>query len=124
MTPMYFLNLYLQLAYTSKVKQDLNFLFPRYNATMYSRVAHLLNLSTLDVHCVRFSYSVLAAAALYIAANPSLATAVSGESECCDVCIELLAGEERDRVFLWIIALRLLLSSCSLVCLSIHVCDG
>lgn len=78
MTPIYWLKVFMQLTYQGKARHDLGFLFPQFSATLYTRVAHLLDLSTLDIGSLRFSYSVLAAGALYLACNAQLAVTVSG----------------------------------------------
>ena len=38
---------------------------PSYSTELFSKVAHLLDLSMLDINCLQYSYSVIAAAALY-----------------------------------------------------------
>uniref|UniRef100_A0A1B6J588 Uncharacterized protein n=1 Tax=Homalodisca liturata TaxID=320908 RepID=A0A1B6J588_9HEMI len=80
-TPISWLKTFLQICYNDKARHSLGFMFPQFSPTIFSRVAHLLNLCTLDISSLRFSYSTLAASALYLALSPHLATHVSGLSD-------------------------------------------
>jgi len=80
-TPIYWLKVFLQIGYQGQARHDLGFCFPQFSPALYQRVAHLLDLSTLDVGCLRYSYSVLAAAAIYLACSTELAVQVSGLAE-------------------------------------------
>ncbi|XP_054278740.1 G1/S-specific cyclin-E1-like isoform X3 [Macrosteles quadrilineatus] len=80
-TPLYWLKVFLQIAYQNQARHDLGFYFPQFSPTLYTRVATLLDFCTLDVGSLRFSYSVLAAAAIYLACSTELAVQVSGLAE-------------------------------------------
>lgn len=76
------LSTYLQISAARKEKKgkggERNFLFPGFSACSFVQVAQLLDLCMLDVDCLRFTYSILAASAIHHMVSPSMASAVSG----------------------------------------------
>ncbi|XP_077542831.1 cyclin E [Haemaphysalis longicornis] len=75
------LSTYLQISAARKEKKgkgEQNFLFPGFSACSFVQVAQLVDLCMLDVDCLRFTYSVLAASAIHHMISPSVASAVSG----------------------------------------------
>ncbi|KAM9301980.1 G1/S-specific cyclin-E1 [Gastrophryne carolinensis] len=75
MTMVSWLNVYLQVAYIQELQQ---FLLPQYPQQTYIQIVELLDLCTLDVGCLEFPYSVLAASALYHFSSAGLVEKVSG----------------------------------------------
>lgn len=75
------LSTYLQLCYKDKARHKLGFVFPQFAGDLFKRISQLLDLSTLDVNCLNFSYSVLAASSLYLVCSKSLALRVSALEE-------------------------------------------
>merc|ERR1719285_1597083 len=69
MTPNAWMRMYLQILHGSKIPNDDSFSLPAYSGLPFSRVMQLLDLAVLDVGSLEFSYSVLAASALYHAEN-------------------------------------------------------
>ncbi|XP_018320665.1 G1/S-specific cyclin-E1 isoform X1 [Agrilus planipennis] len=86
MTPSGWLNLYMQIHYDAasvrrqKLREGLNrdFVFPQYSAYQFVRASHLMDLFSLDPGYLRFSYSVIAAAAMYFIFGKRVALTVSG----------------------------------------------
>merc|ERR1719220_3258640 len=78
MTPNAWMRMYLQILHGSKIPNDDSFSLPAYSGLPFSRVMQLLDLAVLDVGSLEFSYSVLAASALYHAENEEVALSVSG----------------------------------------------
>lgn len=74
------LNTYLQVAAKKekKNKEDENFLYPGFSACSFIQVAQLVDLCMLDVDCLQFTYSIIAASAIHHMMSPALASAVSG----------------------------------------------
>lgn len=77
------LNVYLQVAADTEKRgtgtnEDENFLHPRFSTCAFARVAQLVDLCMLDIECLQFPYSVIAATALHHMATPAVASAVSG----------------------------------------------
>lgn len=74
------LNTYLQVAAKKdkKNKEDENFLYPGFSACSFVQVAQLVDLCMLDVDCLQFTYSIIAASAIHHMMSPALASAVSG----------------------------------------------
>lgn len=75
MTVVSWLNVYLQVAYTRELQQ---FLLTQYPQQTYIQIIELLDLCILDVNCLEYPYSVLAASALYHFSNAELVEKVSG----------------------------------------------
>ncbi|KAG8562683.1 hypothetical protein GDO81_015768 [Engystomops pustulosus] len=75
MTVVSWLNVYLQVAYSKELQQ---FLLPQYPQQTYIQIVELLDLCILDIGCLEYPYSVLAASALYHFSNAELVEKVSG----------------------------------------------
>ncbi|XP_073411130.1 G1/S-specific cyclin-E1 isoform X2 [Dendrobates tinctorius] len=60
------LDIYLQVAYSKDLQ---HFLLPQYPHTAYLKIMELLDLVTLDVRSLEYSYRILAASALYHCTN-------------------------------------------------------
>lgn len=75
MTVVSWLNVYLQVAYSRELQQ---FLRTQYPQQTYIQIVELLDLCILDVNCLEYPYSVLAASALYHFSNAELVEKVSG----------------------------------------------
>lgn len=81
------LNLYMQIHYDAHnvVRQKLhreinkNFLFPQYSGYQFVRASQVIDLFSLDPGFLRFSYSVIAAAAMYFIFGKKDALSVSGK---------------------------------------------
>ncbi|XP_037558705.1 G1/S-specific cyclin-E1-like [Dermacentor silvarum] len=88
------LNTYLQIAAKKEKrdKEDMNFLHPGFSACSFVQVAQLVDLCMLDVDCLQFAYSAVAASAIHHMMSPTLASAVSGykTADLAD-CIEWMA---------------------------------
>jgi cyclin E len=78
MTPQAWMKMYFQIAHGSKAPCDSAFSMPAYSGLPFSRVMQLLDLAMLDVGCLEFTYSVLAASALYHSDNDTMALHTSG----------------------------------------------
>ncbi|XP_063802109.1 G1/S-specific cyclin-E1 isoform X2 [Pseudophryne corroboree] len=75
MTVVAWLNVYLQVAYMKELQQ---FLLPQYPQQTYIQVVELLDLCILDIGCLEYPYSAVAASALYHFSNAELVEKVSG----------------------------------------------
>ncbi|XP_018408378.1 PREDICTED: G1/S-specific cyclin-E1 [Nanorana parkeri] len=75
MTMVSWLNIYLQVAYIRELQ---HFLLPQYPQETYIQIVELLDLCILDIGCLEYPYSVLAASALYHFSNAELVEKVSG----------------------------------------------
>nr|DBA16811.1 TPA: hypothetical protein GDO54_002348 [Pyxicephalus adspersus] len=75
MTVVSWLNIYLQIAYIRELQ---HFLLPQYPQEMYIQIVELLDLCVLDIGCLEFPYSVLAASALYHFSNAEMVEKVTG----------------------------------------------
>ncbi|XP_068117149.1 G1/S-specific cyclin-E1 isoform X2 [Hyperolius riggenbachi] len=75
MTAVSWLNVYLQVAYGKELQ---HFLLPQCPQQTYIRIVELLDLCILDIGCLAFPYSVLAAAVLYHFSNAELVDKVTG----------------------------------------------
>ncbi|XP_069822319.1 G1/S-specific cyclin-E1 [Dendropsophus ebraccatus] len=75
MTVVSWLNVFLQVAYSRELQ---HFLLPQYPQQTYIQIIELLDLCILDVNCLEYPYSVLAASALYHFSNAELVEKVSG----------------------------------------------
>ncbi|XP_050302535.1 G1/S-specific cyclin-E1 [Anthonomus grandis grandis] len=86
MTPSDWLNLYMQIHFQApsvvrrRLHQDTtrNFLFPQYSGYQFTRASQLLDAFSLDPGFLKFSYSTLAAAAMYFMYGKQVAADVSG----------------------------------------------
>ena len=86
MTPTSWLNLYMQIHCNSENlrKQRLhmdvtnNFHFPQYSAYQFVRASYFIDLFSMDPGFLRFSYSVIAAAAIYYIIDKETALMSSG----------------------------------------------
>ncbi|XP_064466374.1 G1/S-specific cyclin-E-like [Ornithodoros turicata] len=76
------LNVYLQVAADIERREsgneEENFLHPRFSTCAFARVAQLVDLCMLDIECLQFPYSIVAATALHHMMTPAIASAVSG----------------------------------------------
>ncbi|XP_022092193.1 G1/S-specific cyclin-E-like [Acanthaster planci] len=73
------LNIYLQLSRRSHTtRSSHNFLLPEYSGHQFVQIAQLLDLCILDIGCLQFDYSVIAASALYHMTSQELALEVTG----------------------------------------------
>ncbi|XP_038070026.1 G1/S-specific cyclin-E-like [Patiria miniata] len=73
------LNIYLQLSRRSHTtRSNHNFLLPEYSGHQFVQVAQLLDLCILDLGCLQFDYSIVAASALYHMMSQELALEVTG----------------------------------------------
>ncbi|KAH8020119.1 hypothetical protein HPB51_024839 [Rhipicephalus microplus] len=73
------LNTYLQIAAKKEKRgKDMNFLHPGFSACSFVQVAQLVDLCMLDVDCLQFKYSAIAASAIHHMMSPTLASTVSG----------------------------------------------
>ncbi|KAL1489143.1 hypothetical protein ABEB36_014085 [Hypothenemus hampei] len=86
MTPSDWLNLYMQIHFQApsvvrrKLLQDTtrNFLFPQYSGYQFTRASQMIDAFSLDPGFLKFSYSTLAAAAMYFMYGKQVALDVSG----------------------------------------------
>ncbi|XP_073515752.1 G1/S-specific cyclin-E1 [Phyllobates terribilis] len=69
------LNIYLQVAYSKELQ---HFLLPQYPQKSYLQIMELLDLCTLDVRSLEYSYRVLTAAALYHCTDPEYLQEMTG----------------------------------------------
>lgn len=58
------LNVYMQIESSDSSRPN-TFIYPQYGGLQFSQAAQLLDLATLDEGCLKFSYSYIAAAAIY-----------------------------------------------------------
>ncbi|XP_071785357.1 G1/S-specific cyclin-E-like [Asterias amurensis] len=73
------LNIYLQLSKGNHtVHSNHNFLLPEYSGHQFVNIAQLLDLCILDIGCLQFPYSVVAASALYHMTSQELVLEVTG----------------------------------------------
>ena len=56
-----------------------DFMIPGYPSQFFAQIAHLLDLSMLDINCLQFNYSVIAASALYHFTNEATVFQCSGK---------------------------------------------
>ncbi|KAM3919566.1 G1/S-specific cyclin-E1 [Leptodactylus fuscus] len=75
LTAVFWLNVYLQVAYIRELQK---FLIPQYPQHMYLKTVQLLDLCILDVEFLEYPYSILAASVLYYFSNAELVINVSG----------------------------------------------
>ncbi len=68
----------LQFIYQKLENKNKNMLTPHFSSTLFKRLCQLLDLVTLDITSLRFSYGVLVAAAIYILVDKKLAISTSG----------------------------------------------
>ncbi|CAH1779601.1 unnamed protein product [Owenia fusiformis] len=93
MTVNSWLNVYLQLANHENVTQSSKeFVVPQYSSHVFVQIARLLDLCMLDLGCLQFSYSQIAASALYHVSTEHVALAVSGFSALdLQACVQWMA---------------------------------
>ncbi|KAJ8302615.1 hypothetical protein KUTeg_019011 [Tegillarca granosa] len=73
------LNVYLQLANIEHmVETEHGFVYPQFSSHAFVQIVRLLDLCMLDIGCLQFTYSVLAASALYHLTNRETTLSVSG----------------------------------------------
>ncbi|XP_064168964.1 G1/S-specific cyclin-E1 [Anguilla rostrata] len=75
LTSISWLNIYMQVAY---LKDSGEVLIPQYPQATFVQIAELLDVCVLDVKCLEFSYSMLAASALFHFSSVELVEKVSG----------------------------------------------
>ncbi|XP_057658839.1 G1/S-specific cyclin-E1 [Diorhabda carinulata] len=88
MTPSDWLNLYMQIHFQvgnvtrQKLHVDMNrqFFFPQYSGYQFTRASQLLDMLSLDPGFLKFSYSTIAAAAMYFMYGKTVALNTSGLS--------------------------------------------
>ncbi|KAF7282087.1 cyclin E [Rhynchophorus ferrugineus] len=100
MTPTDWLNLYMQIHFQApnvirqKLHQDTtrNFLFPQYSGYQFTRASQMIDMFSLDPGFLKFSYSTIAAAAIYFMYGKKPALEVSGLTwEQLQPCAEYMA---------------------------------
>lgn len=100
MTPTSWLNLYLQIYYDAervinqRLHRDISrdFFFPQYSGYKFVRASQIIDLFSLDPGFLQFSYSVIAAAAVYFVLGKQAAIRVSGlKWEQLRYCVEYMA---------------------------------
>ncbi|XP_057200630.1 G1/S-specific cyclin-E1 [Triplophysa rosa] len=79
LTPVAWLNIYMQMAY---LKEDAEVLMAQYPQATFVQIAELLDLCILDVKSLEFSYGLLAASALFHFSSLELVIKVSGLKWC------------------------------------------
>ncbi|EEC04526.1 G2/mitotic-specific cyclin A, putative, partial [Ixodes scapularis] len=62
----------------SRDREGQNFLVPEFSTCSFIKVAQLADLCMLDVECLQFTYSFIAASAIHHMLSPSLASDISG----------------------------------------------
>lgn len=73
------LNVYLQVANIEYITEtEHGFVFPQYSSHAFVQIAQLIDLCTLDIGCLSFTYSAIAASALYHLTDQDIALSVSG----------------------------------------------
>lgn len=101
MTPSDWLNLYMQIHFQApsvirrKLNQDTtrNFLFPQYSGYQFTRASQMIDAFSLDPGFLKFSYSTIAAAAMYFMYGKQVALDVSGLTwEQLQPCAEYMAA--------------------------------
>ncbi|XP_041375900.1 G1/S-specific cyclin-E-like isoform X2 [Gigantopelta aegis] len=79
MTVNAWLSVYLQVANMEQMTEsEHGFVFPQFSAHSFIQITRLLDVCMYDIGCLKFSYSVLAASALYHMSSKDIALAVSG----------------------------------------------
>ncbi|XP_032229452.1 G1/S-specific cyclin-E isoform X2 [Nematostella vectensis] len=89
------LNIYMQLHWLSrnscealKDHSNFNFVIPRYSQPEFIKVSQLLDICSLDIESLQFSYSVLAAAAMYHVIPVSIEEITCHKREDLSPCIQ------------------------------------
>lgn len=99
-TPSGWLNLYLQIHEDAKkvaiqgMHRDINcdFIYPKYSGYEFIRASQIIDLFSLDPGFLRYSYSIIAAAAVYFIHGKAIALTVSGLTwEQLKDCVEYMA---------------------------------
>ncbi|GJQ67392.1 hypothetical protein Trydic_g5086 [Trypoxylus dichotomus] len=99
MTPTTWLNLYLQIYCSNdfkksqiEIRNQTSFHFPQYSAYQFVRASHLIDLFSMDPGFLRFSYSIIAAGAMYYIFGKEVAESVSGyQWKRLEACIEYMS---------------------------------
>ncbi|XP_050399181.1 G1/S-specific cyclin-E isoform X2 [Patella vulgata] len=79
MTVNNWLGIYLQVSNLEQINEtEHSFVYPQFSGHSFVQIARLLDLCTLDIGCLQFSYSVVAASALYHMSSQEIALSVSG----------------------------------------------
>lgn len=89
--------IYEKLEKKKKNNIDKNIFNPHFSSTLFKISCQLLDLVTLDITSLRFSYCALAAAAIYILVDPDLAISISGE-----YCTSKMDFEMFDMAYQWL----------------------
>lgn len=74
------LSVYLQLCYQGNERHNLGFVYSQFSPALFSQLCQLVDLATLDINSLKFSYSVIAISAVYLVCSEQLALHVSGKS--------------------------------------------
>ncbi|XKL59878.1 hypothetical protein PGB90_000894 [Kerria lacca] len=86
------LEMMLQFIYQNLEKTNKNLFTPHFSSSLYKRLCQLLDLVTLDITSLRFSYGVLVASAIYILVDPNLAISTSGlKKEILEPCVQWMS---------------------------------
>lgn len=72
------LSVYLQLCYQGNERHNLGFVYSQFSPALFSQLCQLVDLATLDINSLKFSYSVIAISAVYLVCSEQLALHVSG----------------------------------------------
>ncbi|XP_061163487.1 G1/S-specific cyclin-E-like [Saccostrea echinata] len=93
MTITAWLNVYLQVANIDHiVEAEHGFVFPQYSSHAFVQIARLTDLCILDISCMEYTYSQLAAAALYHLTSREMVLSVTGyEWKDLEPCVEWMA---------------------------------
>lgn len=100
MTPTCWLNLYMQIHYNAKdlCAQSLhenvsyNFQFPQYSAYEFVQASNIIDSFTMDPEYLKYSYSIIAAAAMYFIFGKQVALLVSGLTwEALKPCVKYMS---------------------------------
>ncbi|KAL1129550.1 hypothetical protein AAG570_012495, partial [Ranatra chinensis] len=70
--------IYIQLCYLGNARNNMELAYPQYPSELFSKIAQLLDLSTLDVQSLKYPYGILAAACVALAISKNHALTVSG----------------------------------------------
>ncbi|XP_048779735.1 G1/S-specific cyclin-E-like [Ostrea edulis] len=93
MTITSWLNVYLQVANIDHiVEAEHGFVFPQYSSHAFVQIARLTDLCILDMGCMEYNYSKLAAAALYYLTSQEMVLSVTGfDWKDMEPCIQWMA---------------------------------
>lgn len=99
LTPSGWLNLYMQIHTDARnlalqgIHGDVNteFFYPRYSGYKFIKASQIIDLFSLDPGFLRYSYSTIAAAAVYFVYDKNVALTVSGRC-CCTIMLYVVNG--------------------------------